>query len=88
MAIFSYRCKDKSIGRKEKGHFIQINTGYQCKSGLSEVYLSSGVYEAMYKSRLCIEMRFLPRFSDQVFRNRVDNRLYQRDLYKGAPFCR
>ena len=56
--------------------------------GLSEVYLSSGVYEAMYKSRLCIEMRFLPRFSDQVFRNRVDNRLYQRDLYKGAPFCR
>ncbi len=37
----------------------------------------------MYKSRLCIEMRFQPRFSDQVSRNRVDSRHILRDLYNG-----
>ena len=42
----------------------------------------------MYKSRLYIEMCFWPGFSAQVSRNRVENWLNPRDMYKGEPFCR
>jgi hypothetical protein len=71
-----YRCKYKTISRKEKGH----------RAGFFEVNLSGGADEAMYKSGLYIEMRFPPRFSAQVSQNRVDNRQILRDLYMETSF--
>jgi hypothetical protein len=71
-----HRYKYKSFGRKEKGH----------RAGFFEVDLSGGADEAMYKSGLYIEMRFPPRFSAQVSRNRVDNRQILRDLYMETSF--
>ena len=53
MAFFSYRCKYKSIGRKEKGHeplspiallrnLRFIDTGDECESGFFQMDLSGG----------------------------------------------
>ena len=64
-----------------------IDTGYKCKSGFFEMNLSGTVYKAMYKQDLYIEMRFPPRFSDQVYRNLVDSWLIPRDLYMEMSFC-
>ena len=39
-------------------NLILIDAGYKCDTGFYENSLPGTVYEAMYKSGLCIDMRF------------------------------
>ena len=82
--------KKKGIGPFSIALFhecILIDTGDECKSGFFKMNLSGAVYKAMYKRDLYIEMRFPPRFSDQVYRNLVDSWQIPRDLYMEMSFC-
>ena len=69
-------------------NLIYIDTGDECNAGLFDVNLFGGVYAVTYKSRLYTKKHLWSGFSAQVFRDRADNRLNPRDLYKGEPFCR
>ena len=68
-------------------HNLILLTGISASPVFSRCICPVEFYDAMYKSGLYIEMRFRPRFSAQVFRNRTGIGRILRDLYIKMSLC-